>query len=41
MLEKEREENKKLKQLLEDRDRKIADLEREVHLLNKVGFQSL
>jgi hypothetical protein len=36
MLEKEQEENKRLKQMLEEKDRRIAELEREVHLLNKV-----
>ncbi|XP_062611157.1 PRKC apoptosis WT1 regulator protein-like isoform X1 [Saccostrea cucullata] len=35
MLEKEQEENKKMKELLEDKDRRIAELEREVYLLNK------
>lgn len=36
MLEKEQEENRKMKQILEDKDRRIAELEREVYLLNKV-----
>lgn len=36
MLEKEQEENRKMKQMLEDKDRRIAELEREVYLLNKV-----
>lgn len=35
MLEKEQEENRKMKQMLEDKDRRIAELEREVYLLNK------
>ncbi|XP_041351411.1 putative protein TPRXL isoform X2 [Gigantopelta aegis] len=34
-LEKEKEENKRLKQMLEEKDRRIAELEREVSLLNK------
>ncbi len=36
MLEKEKDENKKLQQMLEDKDRRIAELEKEVSLLNKV-----
>ena len=36
MLEKEKEENRKLQQMLEDKDRRIAELEKEVSLLNKV-----
>lgn len=36
MLEKEQEENRKMKQMLEDKDRRIVELEREVYLLNKV-----
>lgn len=36
MLEKEQEENRKMKQMLEEKDRRIAELEREVYLLNKV-----
>ncbi|XP_078322527.1 uncharacterized protein LOC111104168 isoform X3 [Crassostrea virginica] len=35
MLEKEQEENRKMKQMLEEKDRRIAELEREVILLNK------
>ncbi|XP_071115138.1 PRKC apoptosis WT1 regulator protein-like isoform X1 [Haliotis cracherodii] len=35
LLEKEKEENKRLQQLLEDKDRRIAELEKEVSLLNK------
>ncbi|KAL5010370.1 hypothetical protein ScPMuIL_012675 [Solemya velum] len=35
LLEKEREENKRLLALLEEKDKKIADLEREVTLMNK------
>ena len=37
MLEKEQEENRKMKQMLEEKDRRIAELEREVILLNKVS----
>lgn len=36
MLEKEQEENRKMKQMMEEKDRRIAELEREVYLLNKV-----
>lgn len=35
MLEKEQEENRKMKQMMEEKDRRIAELEREVYLLNK------
>lgn len=35
MLEKEQEENRKMKQMLDEKDRRIAELEREVYLLNK------
>lgn len=38
LLEKEKEENKRLQQLLDDKDRRIAELEKEVSLLNKVGI---
>lgn len=36
MLEKEQEENRKMKQMMEEKDRRIVELEREVYLLNKV-----
>ena len=35
-LEREKEENKKLQQQLEQKDRRIAELERQVAMLNKV-----
>ena len=37
MLEKEREEKRHLQELLEERDHKIAQLEQELSLLNKVA----
>lgn len=36
MLEKEQEENRRMKQMMEEKDRRIVELEREVYLLNKV-----
>ena len=37
-LEKEKEENKRLEKLIEERDRRIAELERDMALMNKVCY---
>ena len=37
-LEKEKEENRRLEKLIEERDRRIAELERDMALMNKVCY---
>lgn len=37
-LDEEREENRQLKSMLENRDQKIVELEREIYCLNKVKY---
>lgn len=38
MLEKEREDNRRLQQQLDDKDKKIAELEKAIELLNNVSI---